>query len=216
MKITLLCLLSFIGISCFGQEIRDYNSTFNPDTLLQERKTNPIVYVETFFGGAFGRSHGLIAGFSANYQYKSHLFTARYTGLLEQRRVGSFIYIPFYRTEEEVEEFALLYGYRVAGGNLSYSLSGGASVVHREMYHYDDYNNTSNVTSRTRFSFPFEFSIKWFKKEKAPYRIYCLFPVGPPTGLGHSFGFKVVGNVGATTFVGLGITWGWGWHKRYY
>ena len=204
-----------MGMCCFAQENREYdNTTFNPDTLLQERKTNPIVFADVFFGGAFGSSHGLIAGLSANYQHKSHLFTARYTGLLEQRRVGSFIYVHFYRTEEEVEEFALLYGYRIAEGNTSYSVSAGASVVQRDMYSYDNEGVQSKI-SRTRFSIPFEFSIKWFKKEKKPYHIYCVFPVGRPTGLGHSFGFKVVGNVGATTFIGLGVTWGWGWHKHY-
>jgi len=212
MKISFLYLFLVLGSAGSAQEIKD-TITVNPDTL-HEWKTNPIVFADVFFGGAFGHSSGLVAGFSGNYQYKSHLFTARYTVLWEYQRVGRVIVLPVYRTTEELEEFALLYGYRTAKDYSAYSFSVGASVVHRDMYGYDNEGVQSKI-SHTRFSIPFEVSVKWFKKEKSPYHVYCVLPVGPPTGLGHSFGFKVVGNVGATTFIGLGITWGWGWHKQY-
>jgi len=59
-------------------------------------------------------------------------------------------------------------------------------------------------------------NVKWFKKEKKRFRAYYgLIPIGKPTSFGRSFGFKLYGNIGKLSYVGIGINYGFGWHKRY-
>jgi hypothetical protein len=58
---------------------------------------------------------------------------------------------------------------------------------------------------------PLEFSIKWFKREQSPYRIYGIIPVGRPSGIGNSMGFTLIGNISQHSFIGFGI----GHHKEY-
>jgi hypothetical protein len=62
---------------------------------------------------------------------------------------------------------------------------------------------------------PIELNFKWFKSKKKRYRIYGIIPVGEPTSFGRNFGFKLVGNISKNSFVGLGIVYGFGIHKKY-
>lgn len=180
----------------------------------QEQKTNPIVFTEFLVGYAGGSSQGLASGINLNFQKNNHLFTARYLNVTEFR-VDWLIIIPTASTTiEQVHDVGLLYGRRKIHNNFSLSYSAGISYVNsRKLISEENndlvYNRDENV------GLPFEMNIKWFNSEKKRYRIYYIVPVGKPTSFSRSIGFKFFGTVSKTTFVGLGLNYGFGWHKNY-
>jgi hypothetical protein len=185
---------------------------FSQDTTAIQ-KSNPIVYVDINLSLAEGSSSGFLGGISLNYQLKDDLLTFRVQQLIRLRNEGLSIIIPIFTTIEQIDEYAFLYGKRHIYSNSSISYSGGISYLERrklveqiDVLSYD-YDKT--------IGFPFEFSFKWFKPKRERYRIYAIVPVGKPTSFGRSFGFKLTGNISKTTFVGLGISYGFGWHKKY-
>lgn len=181
------------------------------------KKDNPIVFAEFLLGLAGGSANGGTLGFTANYQENNNLYSFRY---INQRDVDSeypilsFVLFPFFLNETKVDEFSLLYGRRTIKDGQSLSFSAGMSLNL-------NYNNISNnelesQNSNTFIGFPFELNIKWFKKEKKRFRAYYgIIPVGKPTSFGRSFGFKLYGNFGKLSYVGIGINYGFGWHKGY-
>lgn len=177
-------------------------------------KSNPIVFLETFLGYAGGSSEGFVGNVSINYQRNKDLLTFRITELTRHRYDGNVLIFPVYTEVESINEYALLYGKRYVSDNFSYSFSGGASIINRK-YFSERVDNINYFNYQEGFGFPFEFSIKWFNSQKERYRIYCIVPVGKPTSFSRSIGFKLIGNVSKTTFVGLGISYGFGWHKKY-
>ena len=194
----ILGFMLFIGMNCFAQE----------------EKTNPIVFAEMIAGYSNGSSKGITGGGTLNYQSKNNLFTYRYLELSENRKEGSFYFLPVYIEVENVREQALMYGKRIIEGNTSYSYSAGIAYVVREFL-VDNTNGALKYDSTQSIGFPFELNIKWFNSKKERYRIYELFPVGKPTSFANSIGFKFYGDISKTSFVGLGITFGLGWHKNY-
>ena len=178
-------------------------------------KTNPILFTDFYFGYSGGGSHGFTGSVSVNYQLKEHLFTARASQLLHYKTqiITPVFPFPLSKLQESIDEYGLLYGRRYAKDNHAFSFSAGAAFMHRKKYVITA-DDSFYVTKNT-FGVPFEASVKWFKRRKAPYRIYGVIPIGKPTAFGNSFGFKLLGNVSKTTFVGLGITVGFGYHKYY-
>ncbi|WP_395061798.1 hypothetical protein [Flavobacterium sp.] len=179
-----------------------------------QNKSNPIVFAEMVLGYSNGSSKGITGGATLNYQSKNNLFTYRYLELSENRKEGSFFFLPVYIEVENVREQALMYGKRIIEGTTSYSYSAGIAYVDREFL-VDNTNGTLKYDSTQSIGFPFELNIKWFNSEKERYRIYELFPIGKPISFANSLGFKFYGDISKTTFVGLGITFGLGWHKNY-
>lgn len=197
-KALILGFVLFIGMNCFAQE----------------EKTNPIVYAEMIIGYSNGSSKGVTSGGTLNYQRKNNLFSYRYLELSENRKEGSFFFIPVLVEVEILREQAIMYGRRFVDENTSYSFSAGIAYVDREFL-IDDTNGVLKYNNTQSIGFPFELNIKWFNSKKERYRIYELIPVGKPTSFANSIGFKFYGNVSKTSFVGLGITFGLGWHKNY-
>ncbi len=197
-KALILGFVLFIGMNCFAQE----------------EKTNPIVYAEIIIGYSNGSSKGVTSGGTLNYQRKNNLFSYRYLELSENRKEGSFFFIPVLVEVEILREQAIMYGRRFVDENTSYSFSAGIAYVDREFL-IDDTNGVLKYNNTQSIGFPFELNIKWFNSKKERYRIYELIPVGKPTSFANSIGFKFYGNVSKTSFVGLGITFGLGWHKNY-
>jgi hypothetical protein len=177
-------------------------------------KSNPIVFLETFLGYAGGSSEGFVGNVSINYQRNKDLLTFRTIELTRLRYDGNVLIFPVYTEVESINEYAMLYGKRYISENFSYSFSGGASIINRK-YFSERVEGINYFNYQDGFGFPFEFSIKWFNSQKERYRIYCIVPVGKPTSFSRSIGFKLIGNVSKTTFVGLGISYGFGWHKKY-
>lgn len=197
-KALILGFMLFTGMNCFAQE----------------EKNNPIVYAEMIIGYSNGSSKGVTSGGTLNYQRKNNLFSYRYLELSENRKEGSFFFIPVLVEVEILREQAIMYGRRFVDENTSYSFSAGIAYVDREFL-IDDANGVLKYNNTQSIGFPFELNIKWFNSKKERYRIYELIPVGKPTSFANSIGFKFYGNVSKTSFVGLGITFGLGWHKNY-
>jgi len=181
------------------------------------KQSNPILYSELIMGYAVGNGKGFTIGGTANYQIKNDLFTLRY---LHQTVIGvdtavlGFTVLPLLTNELKIHEVSILYGKRYIKNGHSFSFSGGLST------NYDVYeikNNTIKTKTSSQFiGFPFELNIKWFKNEKKRFRAYYgLIPIGKSTSFGRSFGFKLYGNIGRLSYVGLGINYGFGWHKKY-
>lgn len=210
MKNTLLYLALALSALCHAQN-------FDPDTLLKPRKTNPIIFAEVGFGWSGGTPQGFTGTLSLNYQQGHNLYTVRYSEVadLKTYTLSPILPIPVVIEEDIVDEYALLYGRRFIGrgGNESYSFSIGASYnVRKKLFTEDD---TSYYKTTNAFGVPFELNIKWFKKQKSPYRIYEIIPIGKPVSFGNSIGFKFLGNISKTSFVGLAVTFGFDWHKHY-
>ena len=178
--------------------------------------TNPILFTEFYGGVAGGSSGGFFGGLNLNYQTKNNLYTARYTGVTNPRLTAVLFIIPAFITDETITEYAFLFGKRHIYDNHSFSYSGGVSIVNRN-YLIDNSNNLKLYSDQNSFGFPFEVNIKWFKRAKKPYRIYYgLIPIGKrKVGFGQSVGFKLVGNISKTYFIGVGLNMGVGWHKIY-
>lgn len=180
-------------------------------------KDNPIVFAEVIMGIAGGSASGPTVGMTANYQEAKSLYTFRYIYQYELKSAYaafSFVGFPFFINKRHVNEFSLLYGRRTIKDGRSYSFSGGISF--NSVIYNKSQNNAAYLDDTTFVGFPFEVNIKWFKKEKKRFRAYYgLIPIGKPTSFGRSLGFKLYGNFGKLSYVGIGINYGFGWHKRY-
>ncbi|WP_047549706.1 hypothetical protein [Psychroserpens sp. Hel_I_66] len=208
MKILLVAIIFLSSISfCHSQKEQD--SIPN--------KTNPIIYSELYFGLAGGKGIGLVVGGELNYQNKNDLFTVRY-GYQTFATFGGtslgFIGIPSIETTLNNHEIGLLYGQRYVKDGHSFSFSGGISTN----YSIGEQRNNEELLKQSQqyLGFPFEINIKWFKKAKKRFRAYYgLIPIGKPTSFGRSFGFKLYGNISKYSYAGIGINYGFGWHKKY-
>lgn len=192
----------------FSQEVEDSKKV---------QKDNPIVFAELLLGMAGGSANGPTIGVTVNYQEQKNLFTMRYIYQYEietEFAVIGFVGFPTFVNKGQSNEFSFLYGRRAVKDGRSLSFSGGISV-NNAIYNESQNNSVSN-NDLTFIGFPFELNIKWFKKEKKQFRAYFgLIPIGKPTSFGRSFGFKLYGNLGKLSYVGVGINYGFGWHKRY-
>lgn len=203
MKKTLLLLFSLFALNSFAQ---------------QEKKENPILFSEILLGGAGGKAGGFTAGVNVNYQLNQNLFSLRYLGKTklqgEVALLTPFTPFPYFTVQNTSQEYAALYGWRFINKGNSISFSLGISHTHfSEQLKDEDDNRFSSSTSFV--GLPFEINFKFFKKEKKRYRIYYVIPIGKPTAFGHSFGFKLFGNIAEYSYAGLGLTFGFGWHKKY-
>ncbi len=203
MKIVALAILLSVSLTTIAQETAE--------------KTNPIIFIEGMFGGGGGEFAGFVLAATANYQTGKHLFTAR----LADHRETSYTAIalglsglPIFTPRMRNTEYALLYGRRYTKNSVSYSFAGGFSHDKLDTKLRDD-DGVVYIDSKSYQGFAYEFNIKWFKRERRPYRVYMVIPVGEPTGFGRSIGFKLCGNISGHSYFGIGITYGFGWHKYY-
>ncbi len=183
--------------------VLNINSQIKKDTI----KENSIWYADVTIGGSGAKGGGFLTGFSINYQHKKNLFTFRnYNNV----RLDGFILFPIPFIKEVNNEYGFLYGRRHVNKTFSYSYSAGIS--------YSEFQKrlqNSSFKTTNSIGFPLEFNIKWFKNKKSPYRIYELIPVGNPSALGNSIGFKFLANVSEIPYVGIGLTIGIGKYKIY-
>ncbi len=178
-----------------------------------QEKSNPILFSEAYLGPALGRASGFSIGMGLNYQLKAHLFTLRYTSVTQNDTDWVFIF-PVIKTLEQTDEFALLYGRRHLYGNHSFSYSSGISYVkNKELI--SEANDVFTYDTQQGAGLPFEVNIKWFNAKKERYRVLFLVPIGQPISFSRSIGFKLYGNISKNSFVGLGVNYGFGWHKNY-
>lgn len=212
MKYKALFIVFFFGIYLFAQNV-------TVDEI--GSKTNPVLFSEAYFGGAGSAKGGLwLLGYNINYELpNNNLLTARYAVLLGVYEnyvlVNPLLILPFSVRKETQQELALLYGKRWTNTNFSYSFSAGISYTNRN--YYDKVLDSYQEFKQDYFGFPFECNIKWFKPQKKIFRAYYgLIPIGKrKVSFGRSVGFKLIGNVTKNNYIGLSITYGFGWHKKY-
>ncbi len=178
-----------------------------------QEKSNPILFSEAYLGPAFGKASGFSIGMGLNYQLNANLLSVRYTAVTKNDTDWLFIF-PVIKTLEQTDEFALLYGRRHIYGNHSFSYSSGISYVKNKELISEE-NDVYIYDTQQGVGLPFEVNIKWFNAKKERYRIYFLIPVGQPTSFSRSIGFKLYGNISKNSFIGLGVNYGFGWHKNY-
>lgn len=199
-----ICLL--IGCVCISNAIMAQNT----------KKQNPIIFMETLLGMSFGQAGGLSGGLGLNHQFNKNLFSIRYTGSINfdaDYAVVGFVAFPVIRQNSTSEEFSALYGLRFTGERRSFSISAGGSYNKFAKQYENEFGE--RFKNRIRYlGFPYEFNVKWYRRYKERLRIYWI-PVGKPTSLGPSFGFKLFGNFSKKSYVGTGITLGFGYHKKF-
>ena len=173
-------------------------------------KPNPIVFGDFSLGYSNGFVKGFTVGGSINYQKRNNLFTFRALQVINIRKIDFFLIFPINIESETMTEYSLLYGKRYIEEGFSYHFSGGISYAS-----YDKSFENDNLTI-DYVGFPIEAGISWFKNKKKRFRVlYGLIPVGKPTSFGRSIGFKLHANIAKRSYVGLGLTFGLGWHKIY-
>ena len=180
-------------------------------------KANPIIFMEGFVGGSVVGARGWNIGLSLNYQFKRNFLTVKGTSVMHWAynadEKKSFIFFPFPNLKNNYDELAVLYGLRFIKEDHSLNLSLGLSHNWRTQYFR---NEASREEIKSNYiGLPYEFTIKWFNRDKERYRIYGLIPVGKPTALGHSYGLKLYGNISKNSYAAIGLASSFGYHKRY-
>lgn len=196
-----------------------YSQSLPVNTL--KASSNPIVFLEGYGGIGGGEDLITVYGLQANFQFfEKDLVTFRlthYENLKSDPVLFGFAAFPLFVKKNTLDEFGLLYGKRYIFRNSSFSFSGGGSLNEEVYYSYNQEIKGYEQHKTQKIGFPFEFNIKWFKPRKSRFRAYYgLVPIGKrEVAFGRSFGFKIIGNVSTRTYVGLGISYGFGFHKKY-
>ncbi len=174
-------------------------------------KTNSIIFADIYLGAARINSDlALGSSFGLNYQFSKNLFTIRVSQIAQLQSYTIFV-VPIIEDVSRNEEYALMYGRRWIDDDSSLSVSLGVSYNQFKSDRFENvFQNQSN-----HFGFPIEANIRWFKSSKKRVKIYGLLPVGRPTGLGGSFGFKFLANISKHSFFGFGLVYSFGFHKQY-
>jgi len=189
-------------------------SLFGQDSL---KKTNPIIFGDIGFGIPVSGIDGIQFNSSLNYQYKKSLFTLRIVAVqsftVAAAELTPITFFPYFKDAGHLTEESILYGWRFAQDGHSYSISAGISDNDRVIVYY-----TNKIKHQLEYRYaglPFEMNVLWFKARKQKYHLYYLIPVGKPTAFGHSFGFKLSGNISQHSYMSLGMVFGLGLHKEY-
>ena len=198
----LFCLLLLCNVVGFSQ-----------DSL----KTNPVIFMEGYIGRSVLAARGWNIGLSLNYQFKRNLITLRTTTIADRRYIGmerkSDFFLSLPDLQNAYDDYAILYGSRFV--KEGHSLSASFGLSYNQWTHFERIRGKTQKFDSSYIGIPYEFTIKWFKKDKERYRIYGLIPVGKPTALGHSYGLKLYGNISKNSFVALGVSSSIGYHKKY-
>ena len=198
------CFIFLFSLSVFGQ-----------DSL--KLKTNPIIYGDMGFSIPITGIGGIQFNSSLNYQRNKSLFTLRVVAVqsftVATVELSPFTVFPYFKDSGHLTEWSALYGWRLVDEDEAFSISAGVSYNDRVIVYYSN-NNRQQLESRYP-GLPFEINVLWFKGRKKKYHIYYLIPVGRPTGFGHSFGFKLSGNVSQHSYLSFGAVLGLGYHKQY-
>lgn len=182
-------------------------------------KENPIVFAEGNFGFGNGSADGLVIGYTLNYQFKGNLLTFRNNYLASKNKdrdkgLSRALIFPAYVQGNSINEYALLYGRRLIfdGSSLGFSLG----ISTNNAVYRNEIDDSIQRTSVNYMAIPYEVSFKLFKRDKSRYRVlYGLIPIGSPTAFSRSFGVKLFGSLGKESYLGIGFTFGFGWHKKY-
>jgi hypothetical protein len=184
---------------------------------VETKKPNKIIFFEYYFGFGGGNTSGFVLGASANYQNKKDLFTFRlggFAGFNQTTILVGPLLDPLELRSDKIVDYSLLYGKRWIGERASFSVSGGFSMTNWK--HEQKIDDHYKYLSENSVGFPFELNLKWFKKEKQRLKAYGLIPISRgKVPFGGSFGFKIVGNISKTNYIGFAFNMSFGMHKKY-
>ena len=193
-----------------------YNLGFSQDSLSSKtKKSNSIVYGEFFFGPSTIKGEDTFSwGLGLSYQYKKNIFTLRHTENLP----ALFVFNNVSEREKDTE-LAFLYGLRKIDQWASYNVSFGLSI--NKYTRIDEAQPYDLETTYNYVGLPYDISFKFFKAKKRRYWLIfpaylpIIFPVGKPIAFGRSLGFKFFGNLSERSYFGFGVSYGFGWHRKY-
>lgn len=181
-------------------------------------RSNPVIFLDIGTGLAGGEAGGFWGSGLLSVQVKKILISARMT---ETERIGTrsvglspITAIPAFYSKHRLEEGALLAGPRWIFGDKSLSVQAGISY-NRFTQAYEE-NNRLWKREHSYPGIPFQARFQFFNGIKKRYRLYQLLPLTrKPVALGNSIGFTLSGNIAQHTYVGLGLTLGFGFYKKY-
>ncbi|MEM6517016.1 MAG: hypothetical protein AAF688_12595 [Bacteroidota bacterium] len=185
----------------------------------QEVSSNPIIYGDFLIAGANvgNEVNGVTFGLTINYQSNKDLFSFRTTYIAEKNDdvgLGAILLVPLLIGGDSFNEFGLLYGKRFIFDESSFSVSAGIST--NLMKFSSTVDGMVTKLRESYIAFPFELNFRLFKATKKRFSLlYGLIPIGEPTGFGGSFGIKFFGSLGTFNYVGIGLNFGFGFHKKY-
>ena len=204
MKKILLFLLTLISIICFGQ------------------RKEPVIYGEIIGGFSKTTDHSeWLYGGDVNYKINKVLISARmvenyyqFVTIAMIPRELMLLLFPLVEGPKYLDDYSVLVGYVKTEDDFSFSFSAGISY-NTYSQHFTTEAGNRYVIDDHFWGIPLEANIKWFKKDKEPYKILGVIPVGNPTSFGNSIGFKLLGNISKKSYVGLAVVVGIGIHKEY-
>lgn len=196
-----LIMLIFLSFQSFSQQ--------KNDSIV--KKKNTIFFADVNLGYAYFSEHALSGGLSLNYQKKNNLFKFRFIQNEYIQKIKLFLnFIPIEKTSVIYNEHSILYGKRIMKDNHSIHFAIGVS------YNYLEYVEKNHSILRDYFwGVPLEIGFLSFNKNKEQYRVFGMIPVGKPTSFSRSAGLKIVANLAHQSYVGLNLTLGFGWYKKY-
>jgi hypothetical protein len=204
-------LLFFLALISFYSNAQD---------TLPVSKPNPIIFYEFYVGFGGANSAGWGIGGNLNYQFnRTDLVTARIGAFAsyttELALIAPTVGIPVFRRDEQIVDYGLLYGKRWIANGASFSVSAGLAYINHK--YLEEVDNQYYLRKENLIGIPFEINLKFFKKQKRRLRLYYgIIPVTKKrVAFGRSFGFKVVGNISKANYTALGISYGFGIHKKY-
>ncbi|MEN2400209.1 hypothetical protein GKZ90_0010500 [Flavobacterium sp. MC2016-06] len=197
-KLLKIIFVFILSSPMFSQQANDAEANEN---------SNPIIYVEGFGGPTVVKNIGISGGVELNCQSGKSLFSFRYINAVGYRqREENYIIAPRFYKSEDTKEYALLYGGRWLSDNHSYSISAGISRVNME-WAVRDLDDVRHGYYENFYAVPFEANYKWFYSKKKSNLIFnAMIP---------SVGVKLFGSIGEYSFVGVGVTVGFGFSKHY-
>ena len=182
----------------------------------EETAGNQIFYADFMLGGSSISGGSLNSSFSLTYQNNKSLFTFK-RGLskkIENDGILVFYFLPFTVLDTEINssENSFMYGRRYIKNGFSYGFSTGVSFIK-----FNKINESSQeIISQEKFiGLPLELSLHWFNSNKEKIKLFGLFPIGKKTGFGLSGGFKVFSTISRKSYIGAGLTLGFGYYKNY-
>ena len=211
-KIILNTAFIFIYQFAFSQTNKNTNNKeiVKKDLDSISKKSNPIIFADINFGYAYFSEHAFSGGLSLNYQNKSNFYKFRFVQHEYYQKVKFISIIPITKTSVLYNEYSLMYGKRIIKDEFSYHFTIGVS------YNYLNFIQENNSISKNQFyGLPIEIGFLSFNKNKERYRLYGIIPVGKPTSFGRSTGIKIVANIAERSYIGLHLSIGLGYYKKY-
>jgi hypothetical protein len=198
-----IILLFFLSMTLFA-----INAQEKQDSL--HRIQNSILFADILVGYSNTGKSALTAGLSIYYQTENNLFSFRTAQTKSIDKIKWVFVIPVSVVSNTTTEFAALYGRRYIEDGIGYHFASGIS------YNINQAINGNRKTSEVFFGVPIEVGLHFFNEKKKKFRLlYGLIPIGQPTSFGRSIGFNLYANISKRSYVGLGLTSGLGWHKKY-